>query len=200
MARPKDQEARRAQLGEAAQRAVIERGLDGLRLKDVAAHAGVTPAAVLYYYDDLDTLIAETYRESINRFCAQREERTTAHTDARDQLRACIDAGVADGPDDTLVRLLLELIPRSLRDLQVAALDSVLYERQTAVYQAVLARGCDQGHFTLRDPARALAGTFVAVEDGFQLEIAAGRRTHREVVGLIRRYALAVTGCDLDER
>jgi AcrR family transcriptional regulator len=198
MARHKDQQARRAQLGQAAQRAVVERGLDGLRLKDVAAEAGVTSAAVLYYYDDLDDLVVETYRESINRFCELREEASIAHADARDQLRTCIDAGVASGPDDLLVRMLLELVPRSLRDPQVAALDAVFYERQVSVYQAVLGLGRAQGHFTLTDQPRDLAGSFVALEDGYQLEVAGGRRTHDEVVRHIRRYAYAVTGCNLD--
>ena len=179
------------------QRAVVDRGLDGLRLKDVAAEAGVTSAAVLYYYDDLDDLVVETYRDSIERFCTRREEAAAAEADARDQLRTCIDAGVAGGGDDTLVRMLLELIPRSLRDPQVAAMDAVFYERQVAVYQSILGLGRTQGHFTLTDPPRDLAGSFVAMEDGYQLEVVGGRRTHDQVVRLIRRYANAVTGCEL---
>jgi AcrR family transcriptional regulator len=199
MARRKDQDARRAQLADAARRAVVERGLDGLRLKDVADQAGVTSAAVLYYYaDGLDELVVETYQQAIDRFCERREEVAQQHADARDQLRACIDVGVATGPDDALVRMLFELVPRSLRDPQVSAMDDVLYDRQEAVYQAVLALGAEQGHFRLVDPVADIAGTFVAVEDGYQLEVLGGRRTRAQVIGRIRGYARAVTGCDLD--
>lgn len=72
MARKKDQGARRAELGEAVQRAVLARGLEGLRLRDIAEQAGVTPAAVLYY-GDLDALIYETYQRAIERFSQERE-------------------------------------------------------------------------------------------------------------------------------
>jgi len=198
MARRKDQDARRAQLADAARRAVVERGLDGLRLKDVADQAGVTSAAVLYYYaDGLDELVVETYQQAIDRFCERREAAAQKHADARAQLRACIDVGAATGPDDVLVRLLFELVPRSLRDPQVSAMDDVLYERQEAVYQEVLALGAEQGHFRLVDPVVELAGTFVAVEDGYQLEVLGGRRTRDQVIGRIRAYARAVTGCEL---
>ena len=198
MARYKDQEARRAQLAEAAQRALLSRGLEGLRLRDVADEAGVTPAAVLYYYGDLDELMAETYRQAIDRFCRSREETAEQHPDARDRLRSCIDSGVATGPDDLLPRLLFEYCPRTLRDPRAAALESVLVERQVAVYYGVLVLGRAQGHFTLLEVPRVLAANFVALEDGYQMDILAGRRPRTEVVSALEGYARAVTTCDLE--
>ena len=198
MARRKDQEARRSELGEAAQRALLARGLEGLRLRDVAEEAGVTPAAVLYYYGDLDELMMETYQQAIERFSSAREDVVEQLPDARDRLRECIDAGVASGPDDTIPRLLFEYCPRSLRDPRAAALDSTLTERQVAVYYGVLVLGRAQGHFTLTDPPRLLACNFLALEDGYQMDVLSGRRTRAEVVGLLRGYARTVTGCSLD--
>lgn len=197
MARPRNQEARRAQLGEAVQRAVLERGVDGVRLKDVADQAGVTSAAVLYYYEAVEDLVAETYQRSVDRFCLEREEAARRHDDARDQLRACIDVGVATGPDDDVARLLVELIPRSLRDPAVGVLDNALYDRQEAVYQSVLARGREQGHFTFVDAPKDLAASFVALEDGYQLEVLAGRRSRAYVLARLFTFAKAATGCDL---
>ena len=72
-------------------------------LRDVAEQAGVTPAAVLYY-GDLDALIYETYQRGIERFSQEREQLAEQFPDARDRLRACIDHGVARGPEDGLVR------------------------------------------------------------------------------------------------
>ncbi len=198
MARKKDQGgARRAELGEAVQRAVLARGLEGLRLRDIAEQAGVTPAAVLYY-GDLDALIYETYQRAIERFSQERERVADQFPpDARDRLRACIDHGVASGPDDELVRLLFECWPRSLRDAKVAALDSSLTERQIAVYYGILVIGETQGHFTLTDPPRLLAANFVAMEDGYQMEVLAGRRSRAEVIASLHSYARAATGHDL---
>ncbi|MEU8527703.1 MULTISPECIES: TetR/AcrR family transcriptional regulator [Streptomyces] len=194
MARRKDQESRRAQLGEAAQRALLNRGLAGLRLRDVAEEAGVTPAAVLYYYEDLDALMNETFQQAIERFCRLREEAVEAVTDPAERLRVCIESGVATGPDDALPRLLFEYWPRSLRDPKAAAFDGIFTERQIAVYYAILLLGQSQGVFTLTDPPRLLATSFVALEDGYQMEILSGRRTRPEVLTALNSFAAAVTG------
>lgn len=192
----KGKEARRAELGAAVQRALLARGLEGLRLRDIAEEAGVTPAAVLYY-GDLDALVYETYQRAIERYSQQREHAAEQFTDARDQLRACIDHGPATGPDDALTRLLYEYWPRCLRDPKAAALDSALTERQIMVYHGILVLGQGQGHFTLTDPPRLLAANFVAMEDGYQMEILAGRRTRTEVIAALRSYARAATGHSL---
>ncbi|WP_457030098.1 TetR/AcrR family transcriptional regulator [Kitasatospora sp. P5_F3] len=188
-------EARRAELGEAVQRALLTRGLEGLRLRDIAEEAGVTPAAVLYY-GDLDGLVHTTYQQAIERYSQEREAAADRFADARDKLGACIDNGVATGPDDALTRLLFEYWPRCLRDARAAALDSALTERQIAVYAGILVLGQAQGHFTLNDPPRLLAASFVAMEDGYQMEVLAGRRTRAEVIAALGAYARAVTGYD----
>ncbi|HEY6577052.1 MAG TPA: TetR family transcriptional regulator C-terminal domain-containing protein, partial [Mycobacterium sp.] len=179
MARKKDQEARRLALGEAVRRAVLTRGLEGVRLRDIAEEAGVTPAAVLYY-GDVDALTYDTYQQAIERFSLDRERVAEQFPDARDRLRASIDHGVASGPDDELVRLLFEFWPRSLRDPKAAVLDASLQERQIAVYSAIFVLGTTQGHFILTDPPRLLAGNIVAMEDGYQMEVLSGRRTRDE--------------------
>ncbi|ROR35857.1 TetR/AcrR family transcriptional regulator [Kitasatospora cineracea] len=186
-------EARRAELNEAVQRALVARGLEGLRLRDVANEIGVTPAAVLYY-GDLDALVHATYQQAIERFSRGREEAADRHEDARAKLTACIEEGVATGPDDAMTRLLFEYWPRCLRDARAAALDSALTERQITVYASVLTLGQAQGHFTLTDPPRLLAANFVAMEDGYQMEVLSGRRTRAEVIAALRSYARAVTG------
>ncbi len=127
-----------------------------MRLRDIAAEAGVTPAAVLYY-GDVDALTYDTYQQAIERFSRDRERVAEKFSDARDRLRASIDHGVASGPDDELVRLLFEFWPRSLRDPKAAVLDSSLQEHQIAVYGAIFvpvtrrvtspsptSRGCSQ--------------------------------------------------------
>ncbi|MEV7565400.1 TetR/AcrR family transcriptional regulator [Streptomyces tanashiensis] len=191
-------EARRAELGKAVERALVTRGLEGLRLRDVAEEAGVTPAAVLYY-GDLDALVHATYQQAIERYSQEREEAANRFDDARRRLEACIDKGVAAGPDDTLTRLLFEYWPRCLRDAKAAALDSALTERQIAVYSGILVLGQAQGHFVLQDPPRLLAASFVAMEDGYQMEVLAGRRSRTEVLTALHAYARAVTGYAITE-
>ena len=193
MPRRRDPDARRDQLSDAVQKVVATRGLEGLRLRDVADEIGVTPAAVLYH-GDLDDLAYETYRRAIERFCQQRESVAQQSPDARAQLAACIALGVATGPDDILTRLLFEYWPRCLRDPRAAVLDSALTERQITVYYGILTLGQAQGHFQLHCPARMIAASFVAMEDGFQMEVLAGRMGRPEVLDALHAYASLATG------
>lgn len=194
--RKKDQEARRILLGQAVRSAILERGLEGLRLRDIAEKAGVTPAAV-FYYDDVEALAFDTYRLAVERFSRGRELAASTFDDARDRLRVSIDHGIAIGPDDEMIRLLFEFWPRSLREPKVAALDSMLTERQIAVYRAIFVLGADQGHFSLSEPPGVVSSNMVALEDGFQMEVLAGRRTHAEVRSHLHSYVRSATGCDI---
>ena len=75
-------------------------------LTDVAAQAGLSRGAILYYYEDLD---APAGRGACRRRRAvPRRARPTiaALADPRDRLAAAIDAGLPTGPDDALMSLL----------------------------------------------------------------------------------------------
>ncbi|MFF2779510.1 hypothetical protein ACFVU3_32010 [Streptomyces sp. NPDC058052] len=50
---------------------------------------------------------------------------------------------------------------------------------------------------TLQDPPRLLAASFVAMEDGYQMEVLPGRRSRAEVLTALHAYARAVTGHDI---
>src|SRR5436309_13065775 len=100
MARPKRQDQRRAELVEAARTAVLERGMLGLRLRDVAERAGLTSGAVLYYYPTLTGLLEEVQRAAVERFCDRREEAVAGQSDPRRRLRGMIGSGLPSGPDD----------------------------------------------------------------------------------------------------
>ncbi|MFD3545162.1 hypothetical protein ACFWUW_05995 [Streptomyces sp. NPDC058655] len=77
--------------------------------------------------------------------------------------------------------------------------DSALTERQIPVHAGILVLGQAQGHFVLQAPPRLLAASFVAMEDGYQMEVLAGRRTRGEVIAALWAYARAVTGRELAE-
>ena len=53
---------------EAAGRAVVRRGVRGLRVKDVAAEAGISAGLVSYYFPDLDDLLVDLHEHSVDRF------------------------------------------------------------------------------------------------------------------------------------
>jgi hypothetical protein len=93
---------------------------------------------------------------------------------------------------------MFEYWPRCLRDARAASLDSALTERQITVYYGILTLGKAQEHFVLSDSPRMVAATFVAIEDGYQMEVLAGRRSRDEVLAALHAYARLATGYDAD--
>lgn len=199
MARPKRQDQRRAELVEAAREAVLERGMLGLRLRDVAERAGLTSGAVLYYYPSLTGLLEEVQRAAVERFCDLRTAAVAAESDPRRRLVAMIGSGLPSGPDDELCTLLYELGTIARRDAAYAARHIDLFGRQVAIYSGILAAGAATGVFTLATDALTIARNLVVLEDGYGLHLvqavapidtATAERT-------ILAYASLATGCEL---
>ncbi|MFI6477459.1 TetR/AcrR family transcriptional regulator [Nonomuraea sp. NPDC050663] len=199
MARPNRAHERRAHLIAAARRSVVERGLLGLRLRDVSDAAGMSSGSVLYYFPGLTELLREVHREAVQRFCTAREEAVRAEPDPVARLRAMIDSGLPDDPRDELCILLYELGAIARRDPGCAAEYIRLYERQVGIYVAVLEAGSASGAFVLRQDATMIARNLVALEDGYGLHatMAVPTVSPDEAARQIRAYASTMTGVDL---
>ncbi|WP_037860311.1 TetR/AcrR family transcriptional regulator [Streptomyces sp. NRRL S-340] len=174
MARPKNQEERRAHLIQAVIDTTASTGLRSLSLADVARRAGLTRGAVLYYYDDLDALLSEAYRAGMERFCDRRDALRDTVGDPARLLGETIRAGLPTGPDDALMRLLYEFdVVAGSSPLHSTLVES-MYERQLATYRTVLERGVDAGAFRLTLEPSTAALNLVALEDAYGLHIVAG--------------------------
>ncbi|HET6635293.1 MAG TPA: TetR/AcrR family transcriptional regulator [Streptomyces sp.] len=195
MPRRKNQAERRAQLIEAAGRAVLEHGAGGARLTDIAQEAGLTSAAVLYYYPDVQELLGAVYARGTEQYCVQREEEVAAAGTVEDRLTACVRSGVPrPGPAEETSRLLYELAPVVLRDEAAAARNTVFIQRQAAMYREVLEEGEDTGCFRLAAPAAMLARSFVALEDGYGMDVLTGAATPDQVQDWLLTHAHVMTG------
>src|SRR4029079_12038063 len=95
--RPRNQAHRRRQLANAGRRVLLERGAVGLRVKDVAERAWITPSSVLYYYPRLDELVMDVSREAMERYAERRSTQVRALADPVEQLTLGIGTGRADG-------------------------------------------------------------------------------------------------------
>jgi AcrR family transcriptional regulator len=199
MARPRQQERRRAELVDVARRIVVEQGVPGLRLSEVARRAGLAPASVLYYFSALSDLLREVQDQAVERFCAARADAGRGHPDPRARLVAMIDSGLPSGPGDELCRLLYELGTFARRDPAHAARYIDLFQRQVALYVGILEAGAALGHFALTDDATVVARNLVVLEDGYGLHLTMA--VPSVDVDIARRellsYAATATRCDL---
>ncbi|MFF9098638.1 TetR/AcrR family transcriptional regulator [Streptomyces sp. NPDC014802] len=197
--RPRNQTARRQALVSAAGRAIAERGLEGLRIKDIADAAGVSQGSVLYYYPELDDLVLEVHRGAVESYLASRQrayDEASAEGPAA-RLRALLHSGLPNMTDDPVHGLLYELHRRAGRSRGHAELMTSLFAREVALYTTALEVGAATGVFSLAASAHDLAHGLVALEDGYGLHIvshnaALDQERARE---LILAHARVVTGC-----
>lgn len=198
MARPKNQTARRGQLKQAARRAIAARGIEGVRIKDVAEQAGLSPQSVLYYYPELDTLIEEAIQHVVERFAERRRETANGIADPRAALVAMIRAGLPSGPDDEDLRITYDAAGYFRDNPTLGALIRSMTARQVEVYRRVLELGQARGAFRLADSSQAIARNLVALEDAYGLYMISGGEIAEEALGMLLSFGSMATGCRLE--
>ncbi|MCW2883800.1 MAG: hypothetical protein QOE54_2397 [Streptosporangiaceae bacterium] len=196
MATRKSRAERRRDLIEAARRAMIQHGTDGVHLHQVAQQAGLTSGAVLYHYPELSDLLLEAHHAGMERFYELRLKKIAHLSDPVEKLVATVRSGVPDGPDDADVRLLNELGGAAGRNRVYATLLTTLYDRQVSMYQLILETGAAHGAFTLSGDSLTIARNLVALEDAYGYRIVARHPLigPAEAAELILGYARQATG------
>jgi AcrR family transcriptional regulator len=196
MATRKSRTERRADLIEAARRAMLRHGTDAVLLNQVAEQAGLTSGAVLYHYPDLRDLLLEANQAGMERFYEARMRRLAGLTDPVEKLVVTIRSGLPTDADDADVRLLCELGGSAGRNRVYAALLTSLYDRQVSMYQTILELGAASGAFTLAADSRTIGRNLVALEDAYGYRIIARHPTigASEAAELILSYARQATG------
>lgn len=174
MARPSTQKQRRIEVVDAALAAAAAHGLRNLSLTDVANQAGVTRGALLYYYDDLDAILVEAHAAGMARVGTERAALVARHSSPAAKLAAAVEAGLPNGPDDALMRLLYEFDVLAGKSPLHDELVQRLYREQLDLYTEILAEGVLTGDFSLTGPLEDTAKNFVALEDAYGLHIVAG--------------------------
>jgi AcrR family transcriptional regulator len=197
MARPRDQAHRRRQLVSATNELVARKGMAGVRLRDVAEHAGLTPGAVLYYYDGLDELFFNAYEAGIHRYCEEREEVIADLKGPVAQLATALRLGVPTGPDDVESRLLYEFEAIAFRSAACAQLMSDYVERQVDMYERILIAGIESRDFVVAGDLRAAARVIVAMEDGHGPYVLTGQVSPADAERLFLKHAALLTGVPL---
>ncbi|MBE3010242.1 TetR/AcrR family transcriptional regulator [Microbispora sp. NEAU-D428] len=196
MTQRKSKADRRLDLIEAAHRAMLLHGAEGVHLNQIAEEAGLTSGAVLYHYPDLRELLIEAQHAGMERFYERRMKKISGISDPADKLIVTIRSGLPDGPDDAGVRLLCELGGAAGRNRVYATLLTTLFDRQVSMYQTILETGAAHGVFTLAQDSETIARNLVALEDAYGYRIVARHHSidSDTAVELILDYARLATG------
>lgn len=147
MARPRLDHVRKAQILSAAATVLSERGYANARVVDIANAAGTSPAAILYWFDGKQGLLAEALAlrevEFHDRYTVRIEQAATAS----EQLRILIEAMVRHYDWG----LWMELCVLALRDTSAAAERDRMDRRWRAMLRKVISDGQQRGEFIASD-------------------------------------------------
>lgn len=194
-------ELRRKELLEAAEELIADQGIHQVKLRDIAGKAGMTPNAALYYFETLEAIFEDVLARSIARYCDDRQAIADGAGAPAEKLRRLMAAGLPGGAEDRLGRLIYEMGSFARTDAASAARYITLFERQVAIYMAVLEAGAARGEFRLSASPREIARSLVVMEDGLGLGLTNKVPTLKwqEALGLLEAYAGTMAGLKLRE-
>lgn len=127
---------------------IAEKGLEGLRTRDVAIAAGIDTGTLHYHFPSKELLIKAVVDRLAEDFRRNRLARTGAQNNALDELRNEIfDAAKRLRKNPEQLRVFMELTVRASRDKAIAAILARMQASWTAHLVALLARGIEQKLF-----------------------------------------------------
>lgn len=148
MPRPRLDHVRRAQILSAAVAVMSERGYANARVADIARAAGTSPAAILYWFDGKDELLAQALAVREQEFHDRYTARIATRGTASEQLRGLVQAMLHHYDWG----LWMELCVLALRDPAAAAERDRMDRRWRAALRNVIRDGQSSDEFAAGDP------------------------------------------------
>jgi TetR/AcrR family transcriptional regulator, transcriptional repressor of bet genes len=177
--------ARRADLIAACAKSLATRGAHGTSVRTICVEAGVSPGLLRHYFDGIDALIAETYRDTGARVQAALEAAATATGEgARDRLLAYLTASFAPPvADPDLLATWLAFWTLTKTDAEIANVHGEIYSLYRQRLETLLAACAPGDH-------RLTAVALTALVDGLWLELSLGNApfTPAEAATLAERW------------
>ncbi|MDI6104301.1 TetR/AcrR family transcriptional regulator [Actinoplanes sp. NEAU-A12] len=160
----------RRRLVEATARLLRERGLQGVRIRDVASYAGMSAGSVLYHFANTDDLLFAVHQDAVANYLASRTAAAHGSPDPRSRLIQCFKAGVPIFADATTIELLYEVHGLARRSHRHAELLSELWRTEVGLYVEIVRDGIAAGVFRTTSVESA-AQALMALEDGLVLHL-----------------------------
>lgn len=148
MPRPRLDHVRKAQILSAAATVMSERGYANTRVVDIAKAAGTSPAAILYWFEGKDQLLAQALRLREQEFHDSYTVAAQSEVSAGERLRMLVEAMLYHYD----WALWMELCVLALRDEAAAAERDRMDRRWRAVVRNVVREGQETGEFVESDP------------------------------------------------
>jgi AcrR family transcriptional regulator len=165
---------RREQILDSALAVIAERGFPETRIADVAEHAGISPALVIYYFKTRDQLLTEAIRLNEDRWYAEGTTRIAAIPTAAGRLEELIAMSClpeAEGEDRISWVIWLDLWAQSARHPEVSQVRQEFDDHWRNTITRLVTEGQSGGEFSTID-AEDFAISLSALLDGFAIQSA----------------------------
>ena len=182
----------RGQIVQAAYRTVAEKGFEGLRMREIAARAGLDHSTLHYYFRGKESLISGVMDYMVQELSLGREKmRTSAPLCPREALSshfATLLDQARERPEMFVV--LAEIHARSARDPGIRAVMSANERTWKKFILEILQSGIKGGDFDPRLDAEIAAEAILALIRGLNLASSSGRaraeRTFQQLATWLR--------------
>lgn len=168
--RPAIDHIRKPQILRAAADVITERGLAGTRIADIAARAGTSAPAVIYWFETRDQLLTAALTADEVQFAEMIEGRIASLPDASSKLLAILESTASEVD----LSLWIELWARALHDEASGAERRRLDVAWRELIARVVADGQAGGEFAAEADPAAFAVEIAALLDGFSVQVTLG--------------------------
>jgi AcrR family transcriptional regulator len=158
---------------EAAMLAISEVGVDGLRMTDISARAGMSAGHILYYFGRKDRILIETLRWSENDLRERRRRILDRVADPHRRLRRFVEFYLPRGKADPRWNLWAQVWARPPEDRETLLLLDELAETWRVDLAEVIDDGVAAGRFAAADSSE-VAARACALMDGLATDILVG--------------------------
>jgi AcrR family transcriptional regulator len=191
---------RRQQIIDATHQVALERGLNDLRIADVAEALGVSTGLIHYHFDTRDELIEVMLRETSEAGIAEELEILASLPTPELKMARLIDDYVPTSDRDPIWVLWIHMWGDAMRDRNIRRISEALDIAWLDMIISVIVEGVEAGAFRCDNPYEA-AWRIGGLCDGLGIQIVLNRAkmTWSEVRGLVRHAAALELGVELPD-
>jgi AcrR family transcriptional regulator len=186
----------RLRIMKAAEEVILERGLGGARLRDIANRAGVSIGMVQHYFESKEKLLSETFHHRNHRRAQAWGAVAASQTDPWRKIQALIDNGVDVERIADSATIYFEFCAASSRDPELRRSIAASYDEWRSPTRAAIEQGIRDGSFHPLLPTEEIVNTLAMTLDGAEIAVTIGaaqpparlRETLREVAATLLGY------------
>lgn len=169
-------DARKTAVLNATLQQIAERGLDSVRIKDVAVTAGCSTGQVQYYFDSRESMLLAAIRMHSDQVVQRIAHAYSEHDTPRRSLQRLVESYLYT--DSLIFRgaLWLELTAASFREKKFRDSARHVYDSWLRVVTRVIRRGVEEGDFTPEMGVEEASEAVLAVIDGFEVALLSSGR------------------------